>query len=108
RQDEVLVTIKGPWRKLRKFDSRELERVNLDLRRAPSGDVPITPDMIRVPSGLTVEAIQPRFVRVAWDKRVERVVEVNPQVVGTPQHGYFVAEAKAIPATIKVRGGEGA
>ncbi len=108
RQDEVLVTIKGPWRRLRKFDTREVERVNLDLRRAPSGDVPITPDMIHVPSGLTVESIQPRFVRVTWDKRVERVVELQPQVMGTPQHGYVVSEVKAMPATIKVRGAEGA
>lgn len=107
RQDEVLVTIKGPWRKLRKFDTRELERVNLDLRRAPSGDVPITPDMIHLPSGLTVEAIQPRLVRVTWDRRVSKVVEVTPQVTGTPQHGYVVSEVKPVPATIKVRGAEG-
>ena len=107
RLDEVLVTIRGPWRRLRKFDTRELDRINLDLRRAPSGDVPITPDMIHLPSGLTVEAIQPRSVRVAWDRRVPRVVEVQPQVTGTPQHGYVVAEVKAVPATIKVRGAEG-
>ena len=108
RQDEVLVTIKGPWRRLRRFDAREVERVNLDLRRAPSGDVPITPDMIHMPSGLTVESIQPHFVHVAWDKRVERIVEIQPQVSGTPQHGYYVSGVKAVPATIKVRGAEGA
>jgi YbbR domain-containing protein len=106
RLDEVFVTIKGSWRRLRKFDARELERVNIDLRRAPSGDVPITPEMVHVPSELTVESIQPRSVRVAWDKRVERVVEVQPQVEGTPQHGYKVFDVKATPATIKVRGAE--
>jgi len=108
RLDEVLVTIKGPWRRLRKFDARELERVNIDLRRAPSGDVPITADMVHVPSGLNVEAIQPRFVRVAWDKRVERIAEVQAQIQGTPQHGYVISEVKPIPATLKVRGAEGA
>lgn len=108
RLDEVLVTIKGPWRRLRRFDARELDRVNIDLRKAPSGDVPITADMVHVPSGLNVEAIQPRFVRVAWDKRVERIVEIQPLVQGTPQHGYVISEVKAVPATLKVRGAQGA
>jgi hypothetical protein len=34
RIDEVRVTIKGAWRRLRKFDEREVDRINLDLRRA--------------------------------------------------------------------------
>lgn len=106
RLDEVRITVKGPWQRLRKFDERELDRVNLDLRRAPTGEIPITPDMIHVPSGLQVTSISPRTVRVAFDRRVEKLIEVSPQLVGRPQHGYIVAEAKAQPATIKVRGAE--
>src|SRR6476661_2640412 len=71
--DEVRITIKGPWRRLRKFDERELERVNLDLRRAPSGDFPITPDLVHLPSGLSLESISPRVMRVAWDRRIDKV-----------------------------------
>ncbi len=108
RLDEVRVSIKGPWRRLRKFDERELDRINLDLRRAPSGDLPITPDMIHLPSGLTVESISPRTVHVAFDRRVEKLVEVSPQIAGRPQHGYVISEVKAVPATMKVRGAESA
>jgi len=107
RLDEVRVTIKGPWRRLRRFDERELPRINLDLRRAPTGEMSITPDMIHLPSGLTVTSISPRTVRVAFDRRVDKIVEVSPQLAGRPQHGYVVAEAKPQPATIKVRGAEG-
>jgi YbbR domain-containing protein len=106
RLDEVRITIKGPWQRLRKFDERELDRINLDLRRAPTGELPITPDMIHVPSGLQITSISPRTVRVAFDRRVDKLVEVAPQLVGRPQHGYIVAEAKAQPATMKVRGAE--
>jgi len=106
RLDEVRITVKGPWQRLRKFDERELDRVNLDLRRAPTGDIPITPDMIHVPSGLTITSVSPRTVRVAFERRVDKLVEVSPQLVGRPQHGYVVAEAKAVPATMKVHGAE--
>jgi YbbR domain-containing protein len=106
RLDEVRVTVKGPWQRLRKFDEREIDRVNLDLRRAANGDVTITPDMIHLPSGLAVTSISPRSVRVQFDRRIEKVVEVTAQVSGRPQHGYTISEIKPQPATIKVRGAE--
>ncbi|HEY5947557.1 MAG TPA: CdaR family protein [Kofleriaceae bacterium] len=106
RLDEVRISIKGPWQRLRRFDERELERINLDLRRAQSGDVYITPDMITLPSGLRVTSISPRTVRVAFDRRVEKLVEISPQLVGRPMHGYVVSEVKPMPTTIKVRGAE--
>jgi YbbR domain-containing protein len=106
--DEVRVTIKGAWRRLREFDERELGRVRLDLRNAPTaGDIAITHDLItNLPPGLTVTSVSPRTVRVQFDKRVEKLVEVTPIVTGRPQHGYVVAEIKAVPATAVVRGGE--
>jgi YbbR domain-containing protein len=107
RIDEVRVTIKGAWRRLRKFDEREIERVNLDLRRISSGEIAISSDMIHLPSGVTVTSISPRSVHIAFDKRIDKVVEITPAITGRPQHGYVVAEVKPIPATVKLRGGEG-
>jgi YbbR domain-containing protein len=106
RIDEVRITIKGAWRRLRKFDERELDRINLDLRRAPSGEITIANDMIHLPSGVTVSSITPRSVHVSFERRVDKVVEVTPAIIGHPQHGYVVAEIKPSPATVKLRGGE--
>ena len=50
--------------------------------------------MIHLPSGLTITSISPRTVRVAFDRRVEKLVEVSPQLAGRPQHGYVVAEVE--------------
>ena len=109
RVDEVRVTIRGPWRRLRNFEVRE--PIDLDLQHASSGEVALTSDMIsdriHLPSGLTITSITPRFIHVSFDKRVEKVVEVTPAIAGRPQHGYVVAEAKPQPATVKIRGGEG-
>jgi YbbR domain-containing protein len=106
RLEEVTVTIKGPWRQLRAFDERELDRIKLDLSSAPTGEIPITQDMISLPPGLSVVSIEPRAVRVAFDKRVEKTVEVTPVTGGRPEHGYVVSEQKVVPATVRVRGGE--
>jgi len=107
RVDEVRITIKGAWRRLRKFDEREIDRINLDLRRASSGEIAISNDMIHLPSGVTVTSINPRSVHITFDKRVDKVVEVTPAITGRPQHGYVVAEVKPVPATVKLRGAEG-
>jgi YbbR domain-containing protein len=105
--EEVKVTLKGALRRLRQFDERELGRIELDLRGSTTGDIEITPDMIgSLPPGLEVLSINPRTVRVAFDRRMEKLVEVAPAVGGRPQHGYVVAEVKASPPTVKVRGGE--
>ncbi len=106
RLEEVTVTIKGPWRRLRAFDEREIDRITLDLSEAPTGEVPISNDMINLPPGLSVVSIAPSAVRVAFDKRVEKTVEVTPVTGGRPEHGYVVTEQKVVPAAVRVRGGE--
>ncbi|MBC7978393.1 MAG: hypothetical protein H7138_25695, partial [Myxococcales bacterium] len=107
RVDEVRITVKGAWRRLRKFDEREIERINLDLRRASSGEFAISSDMLHLPSGVSVTSISPRFVHVAFDKRADKIVEITASVAGRPQHGYVVAEVKPVPATVNLRGAEG-
>jgi YbbR domain-containing protein len=106
RIDDVRVTLKGSWRRLRKFDPREVDRINLDLRRVSSNEITINNEMIHVPSGVAITSISPRYIRVAFDKRTEKIVEVAAAVSGRPQHGYVVQEIKPLPATIKLRGAE--
>lgn len=101
----VKVTVRGRWRHLRDFDHRQLGQITLDLRNTPTGDVAITTDMIgSVPPGLEVTEINPRTVRVVFDKRVEKVVEVVPVTTGRPLHGYTVEAVKTVPATITISG----
>src|SRR5215470_4681507 len=66
RIDDVRVTIKGSWRRLRKVDPHEIAPINLDLRRTTGGEIAISPDMIHLPSGVAITSINPRYVRVAF------------------------------------------
>lgn len=111
--DQVRVTIRGSWRRLREFDDRTIEPVDLDLRNTPTGDVAITEDMIRtshghLPAGLTIASISPSVVHVVFERRREKVVPVSPTVSGHARHGYLVTQLQAIPPTVTVRGAEGA
>jgi YbbR domain-containing protein len=104
---DVRVTLKGPWRRLRDFHERELGDITLDLRDAPTANLAITPDMIRnVPPKVKVTTVSPQNVYVAFDNKVQKVVEILPVVTGRPQHGYAIDEIKATPPTVTVRGGQ--
>ncbi len=106
RIDEVRVTIRGPWRRMRDFDERAIPRITLDLRAVATGELAFAPDMVEVPAGLTVADITPKTMRVSFDPRSEKVVEVVVQQSGRPEHGYVVREIKTSPSTVRVRGAE--
>jgi YbbR domain-containing protein len=103
---DVSVTLKGPGRRLRELDERELGIVILKTQ-GMTGELSIGPSAIpNLPPGISVTSISPRTVRVAFDTIVEKVVEVSPTTIGRPQHGYVVKEVTPAPATTKVRGGQ--
>lgn len=109
RIDEVKVTIKGPWRRIRRFDEREIDRITLDLSRVVAGEVAISPEAVRLPAGLELTSISPRAVRVAFENRVDKLVDVVPALVGKPVHGFTIAAegARSEPPRVTVRGAEG-
>jgi YbbR domain-containing protein len=109
RVEEARVQIKGPWRRIKRFDARELPEINLDVSKILGGEVAITPGMVGVPAGLKVTDVAPRSVRVAFEDKIEKEVEVLPVVTGRPLHGYAVVSGAIAtnPATVVVRGPRG-
>lgn len=105
--DEVRVTFKGASRVLKRIDERELSRIPVDMRKHPRGEVTLDANMLAdLPSGVSVTAFSPRTIRIAYDNRIEKPVEVIPALTGRPQHGYVIAETRLTPATVSVRGPE--
>ncbi len=109
RVDEIRLTVRGPWRLIRHFDEREVDRVNLDLTRTPGGEVAITSDLIHLPEGLAITSISPRVVRVAFERRAQKAVPIQPTFVGRPMHGFRLdeAETRRDLAAATARGPEG-
>lgn len=110
RVDEVRVTIRGPWRRIKRFDEREIDRIDVDLTGVASGgEVTITPEMIEVPRGLEITSIEPRVVRVAFEDIATKQVPVVPSFAGRPLHGYHVVPHRTSvdPPTVTVHGATG-
>jgi len=107
RIDEVRVTVQGPWRRIKRFDEREIDRIHLDLSHVQGGEVLITPDMIQLPQGLHITSVTPRVLRVAFEKRATKDVDVAPVLAGRPLHGYIVTGTQVDPPRVTVRGAEG-
>lgn len=106
RIEEVRVQIRGPWRNIKRFDAREVPEINLDVSAILGGEVTLQPSMVRVPAGLRVTDVSPRAVRVAFEDRIEKEVEVLPIITGRAALGYVVVggATRTIPAAVVVRG----
>lgn len=102
--DEIKVTIRGPWRRIRRFDERQIERIDLDLTHVPGGEVAITPDMIHLPSGLEITSIQPNVIRVAFEDKIKKTVPVTATLAGRPLHGFQLVGTTLDRPTVAVRG----
>lgn len=107
RLTSVNVTVRGPWRRLRRFDEREVEPVTIDLARESAGEVPISKELVRLPSGLTVVSVTPRSFRVAFEKLIEKTLTVDVQTGGRTLHGYIVKTVTVTPPAVVARGAQG-
>lgn len=106
--DQVRVTIKGSWRRIKRFDERELDRVHADLRDVPGNEYTFSEEAIRLPSGLAVLSIEPRNMPLRFEPAAEKTVRVSVPTSGQPAPGYKVASIVAKPSQITVRGAESA
>lgn len=109
RIDEVRVTIRGRWRRIKQFDEREIDRIDLDLTEVTSGEVVITPEMIDLPRGLEITSIHPQVIRVAFEEIATKQVQLLPSFGGRPLQGYQVVAARTSvdPPMVTVRGAAG-
>ncbi|GAB4242793.1 MAG: YbbR-like domain-containing protein [Acidobacteriota bacterium] len=103
---EVNVVISRP--SSLRMDERDLAAV-IDLGGVEPGTVviPLTEQNIRnVPSGVRVEGIEQRRIRLQLERVRRKTVRVEPQLVGQPAPGYEVTEVRSIPPEVLISGPE--
>lgn len=105
--DKLRVSVTGSWRRVRRFDERELDPVRIDLTNMPSGEFVFQKEMIRLPRGLRVRSISPLSMRLLFDKRVAKEVRVRVTTIGTPQRGYKMSARSFRPEKVIIRGPAG-
>ncbi len=104
--DRVRITVKGSWRRTRRFDERSLDRIHVDLTNMRSGEFAFQEDMIHLPAGLQLLSINPATMRVEFEKRSSKSVPVSIKTTGRPARGYKVDRKTANPSHVTVRGAE--
>ena len=103
---EVNVVISRP--SSLRMDERQLAAV-IDLSSAEPGTtvVPITERNIRnVPSGVQIEGIEQRRIRLQLERIRRKTVRVQPSIVGQPAPGYQIREVRVMPSEVLISGPE--
>jgi YbbR domain-containing protein len=102
--DALRVTVTGSWSRVRHFDGRDVEPLQVDLTRLSDGDYIFQADTIRLPAGLRVVSINPPSIRLTFEERGHKVVPVRADTVGALVHGYRLDRLEVAPAVATVRG----
>jgi hypothetical protein len=103
--DRLEVRVRGPKTLISTLSSSEIGVEGLSKRLVEGENfIPIHPEMVRVPRGIEVVAVNPHRVRLLLDAMVEREVEVTPRVEGTPPKGFIVKRVTSTPRRIRMAG----
>jgi len=99
------VSLRGSALRTRDLRPGELAPL-IDMFDMFEGDntVLLTPDMIDVPFGVTVESIDPSRLTISLERRVRRDLAVNVVVEGSPHGDYQIYDKLVEPATVPVSG----
>jgi len=109
--DRVLVTdvpqtvdvwVRGPWTRIKRLDTEDIDPVVLDLTKVGDGDLTIEESAIRLPVGLHVVSIRPSKITVQFE--YQKRVPIAPEIVGAPADGYLVRSTVVDPPAVTVRG----
>ena len=97
---------RGPKVILKGLEKR-LDYVNVDLSNYQEGEHRITfhEEMLgQLPVGVAVTSIEPSSIRVKLEPLHERVLKVDPHIIGEPAEGYRLARIELQPEKVVIRG----
>jgi hypothetical protein len=112
--DELDLTLRGSKRILDAIKASDVS-LSYDASSYRPGErvVQLSPNNITLqlpesvsPEGVTIERIEPGSVPLRLERRIERELEVEPQIGGKLPEGFELIGVQALPAKIRVRGPE--
>ncbi len=98
------VSISGKRSALERLRSAPMEPIIIDLDESSDENYQFGPDLLKLPAGLRVTAVDPPSIRVPMDVRRKGTVRVVPRIEGQPATGYRIVSSKIIPEQVEVRG----
>jgi YbbR domain-containing protein len=99
------IRLRGPEHGIRRLQPADVyAEVELDGQKPGDHTFDITSRQIHQPSGLEVVQVVPSQLRVGFDTRTTRQVEVRPRVIGNFVPGYRIARVATNPVAITISG----
>jgi len=104
---EVTVTIRAPNRLIPEISPANISIV-LDLQRATVAQrqYALERNNISIPEGAEVKDIYPSQVSLKLELTREIMLEVEPDIIGTPPEGFTLGKVEVVPPQVAVRGPE--
>lgn len=104
---QAQIRIRGPARVVRELAQTDVHPV-IDLEGVTPGEktFDLTTKQIHLPREAEVVQVVPTQLRVSFDRRMTREVEVKPRVTGTFASGYRILSATVDPNRIAIVGPE--
>ncbi len=101
----VQVRVRGPVRTVRDLAPSDVHAI-IDMANAQPGErtYDLAPARIHVPDTVQVMQAVPSQIRVSFDTRASKEVEVKPRVIGTFASGYRITSVTAVPASVRIVG----
>ncbi len=100
---EVTVTLMGPVQAFNLLDPATL-KVSVDLSSLAEGkqEIPLTSDMVRIPSNLSLMRVKPERIRLSAYRLYVYNAPVHVRTTGSLQKGYTLKRVAAVPETFAV------
>ncbi len=104
---QAQIRISGPARVVRELAETDIHPI-IDLQGVTPGErtFDLRPRQIRLPHEAEVVQVVPTQLRVAFDRRATKEIEVKPRVTGTFASGFRILEVKVEPPKIEIVGPE--
>lgn len=101
------IRVRGPARVVRELLQSDVHPI-LDLQGATAGErtYDLTPRQIQLPHEVEVAQIIPAQLRVSFDRRASKEIEVRPRVIGTFASGYRISTTRVMPEKLTIVGPE--
>jgi YbbR domain-containing protein len=99
------VHVRGPVKLLDALKGQDIH-YSIDLSQGSPGVLPITVSKhaIRVPRKLAVVSVKPQSLTIHFEKRLEKMVPIVPDLYGAPPEGYVVSRVVVTPSVVELSG----
>jgi YbbR domain-containing protein len=99
------VRVRGPERSVRRLQPSDVH-AEIDLTGMKPGErtFDLTANQISLPDKLQPVQIVPSQIHLVFDKRMTKLVPVEPRVIGTFASGYEIARIQTDPLTVRIVG----